>query len=109
MCSRYWIDKTPTMDSIVEEMNASPLIRAWQKTLKIISQGEVFPTDVVPVISPNRKGERTVFPMEWDYTGKSLLINARRETAAEKPSFRKTGRDIAASSRLRGILNGSIL
>ncbi len=50
------------MDSIVEEMNASPLIKAWQKTLKIISQGEVFPTDVVLVISTNRKGGADGFP-----------------------------------------------
>ena len=58
--------------------------------------GEIVPTDVVPVIAPNRTGERAVFPMQWGFTlpasgeGKRppLIINARSETAAVKPLFR---------------------
>jgi putative SOS response-associated peptidase YedK len=42
----------------------------------------------VPVIAPNRSGKRAVFPMKWGYSGRSLLMNARVETAAEKPTFR---------------------
>lgn len=42
----------------------------------------------MPVIAPNRSGRRTVYPMRWGYPGKSLLINARSETAAEKKTFR---------------------
>jgi putative SOS response-associated peptidase YedK len=47
------------------------------------------PTDVVPVIAPNRHGERAVFPMKWGFSGKTLLINARSETAAVKPTFKE--------------------
>ena len=51
--------------------------------------GEMRPTDVVPVIAPNRYGKRAVFPMKWGYSGKTLLMNARVETVAEKPTFKE--------------------
>ena len=88
MCCRYWTDESPELRPIVEEMNRSPLMRKWQDKAKVKSYGEIFPTDVVPVIAPNRSGLRTVYPMKWGYSGKSLLMNARSETAAEKPPFR---------------------
>ena len=88
MCCRYWTEESPEIRAIVEEMNRSPLMRKWQNTVSVKSYGEIRPTDVVPVIAPNRSGERAVYPMKWGYTGKSLLMNARVETAAEKPTFR---------------------
>ena len=88
MCCRYWTDESPELRPIVEEMNRSPLMRKWQDKAKVKSYGEIFPTDVVPVIAPNRSGLRTVYPMKWGYSGKSLLMKARSETAAEKPTFR---------------------
>ena len=88
MCCRYWTDESPELRPIVEEMNRSPLMKKWQDKVKVKSYGEIFPTDVVPVIAPNRSGLRTVYPMKWGYSGKSLLMNARSETAAEKPTFR---------------------
>ena len=88
MCCRYWTDESPELRPIVEEMNRSPLMRKWQDKAKVKSYGEIFPTDVVPVIAPNRSGLRSVYPMKWGYSGKSLLMNARSETAAEKPTFR---------------------
>lgn len=66
--------------------------------------GEIFPTYVVPVIASDRSGDRAVFPMKWGYSAgrsaggpsggngrgsRSLLINARAETAAEKRTFRE--------------------
>ena len=89
MCCRYWMEESPELRPIVEEMNRSPLVRKWQNTTGILSSGEIRPTNVVPVIAPNRSGDRTVYPMKWGYTGKSLLMNARTETAAEKPMFRE--------------------
>ena len=89
MCCRYWTDESPELRPIVEEMNRSPLMRKWQDKAKVKSYGEIFPTDVVPVIAPNRSGLRTVYPMKWGYSGKSLLMNARSETAAEKLTFRE--------------------
>ena len=91
MCCRYWTDESPELRPIVEEMNRSPLMRKWQDKAKVKSYGEIFPTDVVPVIAPNRSGLRTVYPMKWGYSGKSLLMNARSETAAEKPTCVRAG------------------
>ena len=89
MCCRYWVDESPELRDIVEEMNRSPLVRKWHKTTGIKSYGEIRPTDVVPVIAPNPSGKRAVFPMKWGFSGKTLLMNARSETAAEKPTFRE--------------------
>ena len=89
MCCRYWTDESPELREIVEEMNRSPLVRKWQSTTAVKTYGEIRPTDVAPVIAPNRSGARAVYPMKWGYSGRTLLLNARTETAAEKPTFRE--------------------
>lgn len=89
MCCRYWADESPELRAIVEEMNRSPLVDRWQKTKGITTRGEVRPTDVVPVIASNRAGRRAVFPMKWGFAGRTLLVNARVETAAVKPTFKE--------------------
>ena len=88
MCCRYWAEESPELREIVEEMYRSPLVKKWQNTSPVKTYGEIRPTDVVPVIAPNRSGDRAVYPMKWGYSGKTLLMNARTETAAEKPTFR---------------------
>ena len=88
MCSRYWVEESPELRPIVEEMNRSPLINRWIKSTPVKRSGEIRPTNVVPVIAPDKRGERAVFPMRWGFQEKSLLINARSETAAVKPTFR---------------------
>lgn len=50
---------------------------------------DIRPTDLAPVIAPDRNGQPAIFPMQWGYNARSLLINARVETAAEKPTFRE--------------------
>lgn len=89
MCCRYWTEESPELRPIVEEMNRSPLMKKWQGCPGIVTYGEVRPTNIVPVIAPDRSGGRAVFPMKWGYTGRTLLMNARTETAAEKPTFRE--------------------
>lgn len=89
MCGRYQIDDSPGIQRIVGEMKHSPLMSRWLAIKGVKTSGEVRPTDVAPVIATNRQGGRAVFPMKWGYTGRSLIINARSETAAEKPFFRK--------------------
>ena len=92
MCCRYWTEESPELRPIVEEMYRSPLVAGWQKTRGIKTYGEIRPTDVVPVIAPNRSGKRAVFPMKWGFTGKSLLMNARTETAGSKLTFQESWR-----------------
>ena len=57
----------------------------------IITNGEVRPTDIVPVIAPNAKGIKSAFPMQWGFlavNNKRAIFNARTETANQKPTFR---------------------
>jgi putative SOS response-associated peptidase YedK len=83
------MEDSPELREIAEAMNRSPLMSSWQRRAAVKSIHEIRPTDVVPVIAPNKSGKRAVFPMQWGYSGKSLLINARVESAAEKPTFQK--------------------
>ena len=64
------------------------MVVKWLKTSGITTKGEIFPTGVVPVIASNKAGKKAVFPMKWGYAGKTLLLNARSETAAVKPTFK---------------------
>lgn len=93
MCTRYWMDRSPELRAIVEEMNRSSLVTKWeQQKMEIRTCGEAGPADVVPVICSNRAGKRAVFPMKWGFkgfSGKQLLLNARTETASVKPTFRE--------------------
>ena len=88
MCCRYWTDESPELREFVEEMNRSPLVEKWHKTTAVRTYGEVCPGTVVPVIAPNRSGKQSVFPMKWGFSEKTLLVNARTETAAVRPTFR---------------------
>jgi putative SOS response-associated peptidase YedK len=88
VCCRYWADESPEIREIVEEMNKSPLVEKWHHTTGITTYGEVRPTNVVPVIASNRSGQRAVFPMKWGFSGRTLLMNARVETVASRPTFR---------------------
>ena len=93
MCCRYYMELSPELRPIVEAAAASRLYRDnIEKLAKpLVTEGEVFPDSLVPVIASTKSGKRTVFPMVWGYhvDGISRLIaNARAETAAEKPTFR---------------------
>ena len=87
MCCRYWLTESPEIVEIVREMNRSPLTGRWQASP--VAYGEVRPANVAPVIATNRSGARGVFPMKWGFTGRTLLMNARTETAAIRPAFRE--------------------
>ena len=86
MCGRYFIDSDePTMGTMLAALSPETPIHG----------GEVFPSNMAPVIT--RHGELTT--MRWGFPrfdGKGLIINARSETAAEKPMFRAPMRSVAA-------------
>ena len=56
------------------------------------TEGEIRPTDIVPVVAPAAKaGTPAVYPMVWGFTnpkGGSPLLNARVETASQKPFWK---------------------
>ena len=88
MCCRYLLEESPELRPIIEEMNRSPLAGRLFPREALRSGGEVRPSDVAPVLAPDRSGRRTVFPMKWGFRAKTLIVNARAETAAERPLFR---------------------
>ena len=92
MCTRFHIELSDEVfRRIVEESDNSPVLRKFRTSpLHYVREGEVRPTDVVPVLAPDPSGRRRVYPMRFGYTfpGKSApIVNARVETAGEKPSF----------------------
>ena len=94
MCTRYALEKDlPELKEIADEVLQSLLAQRFVTThaRPIVTSGEVRPTDIVPVIAPNAKGLKTVFPMQWGFLNKDnkrTLFNARVETAGEKPTFK---------------------
>ena len=94
MCTRFYVEPdTEEIREIIAEVQRSQLsdkfIRAGNA---ILTSGEIRPTNVVPVIAPSRNGRKNAFPMKWGFQipGRSLLVNARVETAAEKPTFKES-------------------
>ena len=86
MCGRYYVaidaDELRDIGDEVERF-----VNAYGQTLPVKTRGEIFPTDVVPV----QTGVNRYEPMKWGFVtyNKKLIINARSETALEKPMFRR--------------------
>jgi len=87
MCGRFYMDPQDEKEikEIIEEIN-----KKYKDTpeLSEMKTGEIYPTDIVPVLTAD-----SPMLMKWsfnNYAGKGQVINARAETAAEKPMFRKS-------------------
>ena len=98
MCGRYYVeDADEAMRKILDALNRAPLTARMTAALgrEAVGGGEIAPSQIVPAMAANRRGGREVFPMKWGYAlrGRSgLVINARSETAGEKPLFRESWR-----------------
>ena len=97
MCTRYYMEMSPELRPIVEKAKSSALasrmINLLGKPLK--TEGEIRPTDMVPVIAPNQNGARTVFPMVWGYNITGLnhpVVNTRVESADKKDVWKEDWR-----------------
>ena len=86
MCARYEIEPDfgdEAFEAAVEALDA-------RYAGQFIARGEIFPSAAVPVFARNRKGKTRLFIMRWGFAlpGKRAhVINARSETAGEKPLF----------------------
>ena len=86
MCGRYWFDDGRDdieLQGIIDQVNRSP-------AEGVKTSGEVLPSDLVPVLSSSRAMRPNVFAMRWGYAlpDGRRIINARSETADQKPLFR---------------------
>ncbi len=94
MCTRYFMDDAPSeLSDIIEAAMKSPLADKFRTKYgrPVVTSGEVRPTDIVPVIAPNKSGIRTVYPMRWGFRNPdhdSTIFNARVETTGSKPTFK---------------------
>ena len=93
MCTRFYIEKeNAELQDIMEAAGRSSLTMKFLRKMAkpLLTSGEIRPTDLVPVIASNQKGKRSVFPMKWGFSlpkSSSPVVNARSETASEKPLF----------------------
>lgn len=91
MCGRY------AFDDVKEIFEARIILEEiagifGKEAVKSLKQGEIFPTDIVPVVAETTSGSQAM-PMEWGYkmwNSTRRIINARAETLMEKPMFRKS-------------------
>ena len=90
MCCRYYMEGS-TIERIADGVKQSPLTdRFLRAGYPLITEGEIFPSSVVPAFALNKQGNICVFPMKWGFnvSGADMIINARAETAAENKLFR---------------------
>ena len=95
MCGRYFIDEHPAEG--LERYLSQAEERAQRYGVTVKTSGEIFPSDIVPVIAPGSR-DRTAgaFPMRWGFPHPSRnlqVINARVETAPEKAFFAASTED----------------
>lgn len=85
MCGRYFID--------IGDAELSRLVSAAGRRAAV-KTGEIFPSDTAAAIANSRSLRPAVFPMRWGFErpGGGLVINARSETASQKPMFRESSR-----------------
>lgn len=86
MCGRYYID---------EDMGneIGHIVREIDENMKIWRQGDVYPSQAAPVIY-GRGNHLYGSEMKWgvDSRDRKLLVNARAETAMERPTFSESVR-----------------
>lgn len=87
MCGRYG------MFTDADEAAIRKIIKDVEGRIKT---GEVYPTNLAPVLLPEA-GELKTTVMQWGFPpfkeGGRVMINARSETAAERPVFGKSLRE----------------
>jgi len=93
MCTRFYADIDKELKPFIDEAQNASFAQQMMISLSrpLTMSGEIRPTDIAAVIAPARNGQRAVFPMQWGFSisgMKTPIVNARIESAAEKPTFR---------------------
>lgn len=87
MCGRYSLapDESMEIARIVAEVQS-------RFGAASVHTGDIYPTNTAPVLLA-AEHEMTPMPMKWgfpNFRNKGVIINARGETALDKPMFRKS-------------------
>ena len=92
MCGRYVIDENDDAEEMRKVFVA--LKKKHSETYEyqqIKTGGEIFPSDVAPVIIPAKGNKIDAVPMKWgfnNYTSNGIVINARSEGIYQRRMFR---------------------
>lgn len=83
MCGRYFIAEKDTPQEI------QAILDALNRKNTPVKTGEIFPSDAAAVIANSKRLSPAPFAMRWGYAMADgrRIINARSETASEKPLF----------------------
>lgn len=91
MCGRYAVfteEENQEFREIIAEIN-----ERYKEEASKMKTGEVFPTDIVPIITAGNEEKRAVNLFKWGFPNfkqpSAVIINARSETLHEKPTFKK--------------------
>ena len=90
VCGRYYLAHS-NADQPSDELNRIIAALNRKKTpASLKTSGEIFPSDIVPVLANNRQMEIEPFAMRWGYSfpNSRPIINARSETASLKALFK---------------------
>lgn len=86
MCGRYYIEPDSRDETLLALLDELARERGNCEAHAAMRLGEIFPAQIAPALTSD--GPRM---MKWGYTGsKNRVINARSETALEKPMFRNS-------------------
>lgn len=94
MCGRYYVDNEEEnikVRAILKELNRRRLPMFDQVRI-----GEIFPSQIAPVIVNEEGFGVTVRPMKWGFPrtgGGGMVINSRSEKANVTPMFQKAARE----------------
>ena len=94
MCTSYYIGGSAEFASMIKEIRESSLTGFLEMTYKtsVCEDEDVFPGALAPVIARNKSGERRPFAMLFGFVlsgqKNKKILNARLETAAERPLFK---------------------
>lgn len=81
MCTRFYVEPDKEeIREIIAEVQRSQLSGKYIKAGNaILTSGEIRPTNVVPVIAPNRNGHRAAFPMKWRFSNSGQIADCQRQ------------------------------